>query len=286
LPDSDRRHDRAQQAVVEVLAADVRGEARDTVRLRDAAPSGGLILSVRRDPCGLRELLQFTKADEELFVRESKYSFTLRRATDSASKQTSSAKRPRVRTAADMGQSDREPTTARRSVYDDLASGAHPCPLSEVCPAAALLADIAAACNGMRPVSEEDPAQLMYEPRASGRSPAKRASAKKKARRVGPKRAMTAYFCFAAEARSRIAAEHPQLSMTEQAKEMGAQWKRMGDVEKQKYVDMAQKDQVRYASEKAEYFKDYPQPSPKRKNTRWSTEEMALLRSVRIFLLA
>lgn len=126
MPDNDRHRHRVQQAVVEVLAADVRGEMRDTVQLRDAAPSGGLILSVRRDPCGLRELLQFTKAGEELFVRESKYSFTLRRATDSASKQPSSAKRPRVRTAAGMAQSEREPTAARRSVFDDLASGAHP----------------------------------------------------------------------------------------------------------------------------------------------------------------
>ena len=113
-----------QQAVVEVLAADVRGEIRDTVRLRDAAPSGGLVLSVRRDPCGLRELLQFTKEGEELVVRESKYNFTLRRATDSESKQVSSAKRLRVRTAAGMAQAEREPTAKRRTVYDDLASSA------------------------------------------------------------------------------------------------------------------------------------------------------------------
>ena len=91
---------------------------------------------------------------------------------------------------------------------------------------------------------------------------------------------MTAYFCFAAEARSRLAAEHPELSMTEQAKEMGAQWKRMGDAEKQKYMEMAQKDRERYESERAEYYKDYPQPGPKRKNTRWSAEEMGLLKSV------
>ena len=114
-----------QQAVVEVLAADMRGERRNIVRLRDAAPSGGLILSVRRDPCGLRELLQFTKAGEELFVRESKYSFTLRRATDSEAKQPPSAKkRPRVRTAAEMGPNERNPKAVRRSVYDDLASSA------------------------------------------------------------------------------------------------------------------------------------------------------------------
>lgn len=104
----------------------MRGERRDTVRLRDAAPSGGLILSVRRDLCGLRELLQFTKAGEELFVRESKYNFTLRRATDSEAKQPASAKRPRARTAADMAHSERQPTAARRSVYDDLASSAYP----------------------------------------------------------------------------------------------------------------------------------------------------------------
>lgn len=132
----------------------------------------------------------------------------------------------------------------------------------------------------MAAVSEEDPAQLTYAPHASGRSPAKRGSAKKKVRRVGPKRAMTSYFFFAAEARSRIAAARPELSMTEQAKEMGAEWKRMADSEKQAYVEMAKKDQERYESEKAEYYKDYPQPSPKRKNTRWSEDEMGLLKSV------
>jgi hypothetical protein len=91
---------------------------------------------------------------------------------------------------------------------------------------------------------------------------------------------MTSYFFFAAEARSRIAAARPELSMTEQAKEMGAEWKRMADSEKQAYVEMAKKDQERYESEKAEYYKDYPQPSPKRKNTRWSEDEMGLLKSV------
>ena len=55
---------------------------------------------------------------------------------------------------------------------------------------------------------------------------------------------------------------------------------RMADSEKQAYVEMAKKDQERYESEKAEYYKDYPQPSPKRKNTRWSEDEMGLLKSV------
>jgi uncharacterized protein (DUF736 family) len=91
---------------------------------------------------------------------------------------------------------------------------------------------------------------------------------------------MSAYFFFAAEARGRIAAEHPELKMTDQAKEMGARWKRMPDAEKQKYVDLAQKDQERYTAEKADYYKDYPQPGPKRKNTRWNADEVALLRSV------
>ena len=45
-------------------------------------------------------------------------------------------------------------------------------------------------------------------------------------------------------------------------------------------MEMAKKDQERYESEKAEYYKDYPQPSPKRKNTRWSEDEMGLLKSV------
>lgn len=108
----------------------MRGEARDTVELPEAAPSGGLVLNVRRHPCSLRESLQFSKAGQELQVRESKYSFTLRRASDSAVKPSSakpsSAKRPRVRTAADMSDSERERKAAHRghAVYDELASSA------------------------------------------------------------------------------------------------------------------------------------------------------------------
>lgn len=107
----------------------MRGEARDSVELPEAAPSGGLVLSVRRHPCSLRESLQFSKAGLELQVRESKYSFTLRRASDSAVKQPpSSAKRPRARTAADVSDSmlERKPARRGHTVYDELASSAPP----------------------------------------------------------------------------------------------------------------------------------------------------------------
>ena len=76
----------AQQAIVEVLEADLRGDVQDSVQLFDAAPNGGLILTVRRAACGLRASLEFAKGGQELHVQESKYSFTVRRASDSAKK--------------------------------------------------------------------------------------------------------------------------------------------------------------------------------------------------------
>ena len=56
---------------------------------------------------------------------------------------------------------------------------------------------------------------------------------------------------------TQIAADRPELSILELAKEMTAHFERMADDEKQKYVDMAQQDRERYESEKAEYEKDY-----------------------------
>jgi hypothetical protein len=49
---------------------------------------------------------------------------------------------------------------------------------------------------------------------------------------------------------------------------MGAKWKELGGEEKQKYVDLAEKDKARYAAEKVTWDKDHPdqvKPSPKKR---------------------
>ena len=105
----------AQQAVVEVLEADLRGDVQDSVQLFDAAPNGGMILTVRRAACGLRASLEFAKGGQELHVQESKYSFTVRRASDSAKKRPraqgpggAARKAPRT-AAADLATVTEEP---------------------------------------------------------------------------------------------------------------------------------------------------------------------------------
>ena len=105
----------AQQAIVEVLEADLRGDVQDSVQLFDAAPNGGMILTVRRAACGLRASLEFAKGGQELHVQESKYSFTVRRASDSAKK------RPRAQGPG--GAARKAPRTAApRTAAADLAT--------------------------------------------------------------------------------------------------------------------------------------------------------------------
>lgn len=91
---------------------------------------------------------------------------------------------------------------------------------------------------------------------------------KKKQKTAGPKRATSAYFFFTADMRERVKQENPDLKITEMAKVMGAKWKQMSDADKQKYVDMAEKDKERYAAEKVTWDRDHPdqaKPSPKKR---------------------
>lgn len=61
-----------------------------------------------------------------------------------------------------------------------------------------------------------------------------------------PKRSMSSFMFFANENRSSVRKEHPDLKITEVGKKLADMWKELSKEEKQKYLDMADKDKDRY----------------------------------------
>ena len=68
-----------------------------------------------------------------------------------------------------------------------------------------------------------------------------------------PKRAITAFFFFQSERRPELKKEKPELDNKQIISEMSAEWKKMTEKEKKKYVDKAEEDRKRYEKEKAAY---------------------------------
>lgn len=65
-----------------------------------------------------------------------------------------------------------------------------------------------------------------------------------------PKRAKSSYIFFCDEMRKGI---KTPISMSEQSKQFGAQWQVIKESEKQKYIEMADKDKLRYEEEMQNY---------------------------------
>eukprot|EP00296_Roombia_truncata_P009494 JP448100.1.p2 GENE.JP448100.1~~JP448100.1.p2 ORF type:complete len:114 (+),score=61.15 JP448100.1:25-342(+) len=97
-------------------------------------------------------------------------------------------------------------------------------------------------------------------------SPAKKGSAKKtaptKEKKVrakkdpnAPKRGLSAFMFFSADKRAEVKKEHPDASIGETAKLIGAMWQAIKEKEKKKFEDMAAKDKIRYEKEMAKYNK-------------------------------
>ena len=77
----------------------------------------------------------------------------------------------------------------------------------------------------------------------------KLAQAKKSARpkdSKAPKRAMSAYFLFAAEHRQTITANHPDMGVAGVAKLLGREWKKLSPQKKAKFVEQAEKEKKAY----------------------------------------
>jgi len=86
-------------------------------------------------------------------------------------------------------------------------------------------------------------------------SPAKPVKEKKKQNRDpdAPKAAQTPYFLFQQEKRPEIQAAEPDLSFGEISKKVGAMWKALSDEDKQKYVELHQKEVERVEEELKNY---------------------------------
>jgi len=74
-----------------------------------------------------------------------------------------------------------------------------------------------------------------------------------KAKAAGPKRALSAFFIFAADERPKVVAANPSASIGEIGKELGARWARASGAVKAAYQAKSDKDKARYAAEKAKF---------------------------------
>lgn len=70
-----------------------------------------------------------------------------------------------------------------------------------------------------------------------------------------PKRPMSAFFLFQAEARERIKKENPDIKQTEILKKTGAEWRELDEKKKAVFEKKAETDKARYAKEKEAYLK-------------------------------
>lgn len=64
-----------------------------------------------------------------------------------------------------------------------------------------------------------------------------------------PKRAASAYLFYAAERRPQLKATRPELGFGELTHTIAEEWKAMTDIQKQKYIALAEKDKIRYDEE-------------------------------------
>jgi len=74
-----------------------------------------------------------------------------------------------------------------------------------------------------------------------------------KAKAAGPKRALSAFFIFAADERPKVVSANPSASIGEIGKELGARWAKASASVKAAYQAKSDKDKARYAAEKAKF---------------------------------
>jgi predicted dinucleotide-binding enzyme len=74
-----------------------------------------------------------------------------------------------------------------------------------------------------------------------------------KAKAAGPKRALSAFFIFAADERPKVVAGNATASIGEIGKELGARWAKASAGVKAAYQAKSDKDKARYAAEKAKF---------------------------------
>jgi hypothetical protein len=100
-------------------------------------------------------------------------------------------------------------------------------------------------------------AKAGYEKKAAGLKVKQQAEMAKykaaKAKAAGPKRALSAFFMFAADERPKVVTANPSASIGEIGKELGARWAKASASVKAGYQAKSDKDKARYAAEKAKF---------------------------------
>ncbi|CAG01354.1 unnamed protein product, partial [Tetraodon nigroviridis] len=110
---------------------------------------------------------------------------------------------------------------------------------------------------------KQEQADVSQQPRASHSAehrqdePKKRGWPKGKKRKKvlpnGPKAPVTGYVRFLNERREHMRARYPDLPFPEITKRLGAEWTRLSQHDKQRYLDEAEREKVQYAQELKEY---------------------------------
>eukprot|EP01046_Picozoa_sp_COSAG06_P019460 COSAG06_NODE_1389_length_9613_cov_4.527643_3_plen_666_part_00 len=91
---------------------------------------------------------------------------------------------------------------------------------------------------------------------------AKKRKAKKKKVEGSPKKGMSSYFHYTAASRPEFKSQHPDATVQELAKLMGAAWKQLTAEAKQPFESLAAKDKERYQNEKAAWDITHPEETP------------------------
>ncbi|KAA6398745.1 MAG: hypothetical protein EZS28_005729 [Streblomastix strix] len=84
-----------------------------------------------------------------------------------------------------------------------------------------------------------------------GKTPTTTPGKTKTAKKIGPKKALTAYQIYTAEKKEELKKETPELKDTDLVKKIGKLWKELSDEDKAPYTEKAEKDKERYQEEKA-----------------------------------
>lgn len=84
---------------------------------------------------------------------------------------------------------------------------------------------------------------------------------RKSKRRVGPKKALSAYMFFCRAERKRIKAEDEKLDAKETMRELGRRWRELDEDEgeRDEYIKLAEEDKIRYQDEKAAWDEEHPE---------------------------
>ena len=107
---------------------------------------------------------------------------------------------------------------------------------------------------------------LVTNPSKTQKRKAAKAARKKNKDKNAPKRGAGPYFLFTKDARPKLAAEFPDLKITEIAVKLGQMWKELSEAEQKKYYDLASVDKERYAKEMETYVPPpQAEPSPAKK---------------------